>query len=170
VHVTKRILRWRTALVLRELEREIPATQAFAAQQRELSRMMADKETLEYQLCQLRLVQQRRGRGYGPRSGIPGPELKERLAALRQELIALDDRIAPLAKASSEVGHQLWGPSMRAGNDKSLLARQVERSADIYMSRVSNLLYQTPYAFLRSPRGSLPHDPGPGCTEPSSPS
>ncbi len=50
---------------------------------------------------------------------------------------------------------------MRAGNDKSLLTRQVERSADIYTSRVSNFLLRTPFAFLRSPRGSMPHDPGP---------
>jgi hypothetical protein len=26
------------------------------------------------------------------------------------------------------------------------------------MSRVSNFLYQTPYVYLRSIRGSLPHD------------
>ena len=51
-----------------------------------------------------------------------------------------------------------WGLLMRAGNDKSHLARQVERYADIYMSRVSNFLYQTPFVYLRSIRGSLPHD------------
>ena len=32
----------------------------------------------------------------------------------------------------------------------------VERSADIYMSRVSNFLFLTPFSYLRSPRGSLP--------------
>ena len=48
---------------------------------------------------------------------------------------------------------------MRAGNDKSQLARQIERYADVYTSRVANLLYATPFAYLRSVRGSLPHDP-----------
>jgi len=47
---------------------------------------------------------------------------------------------------------------MRAGNDKSLLARQVERYADIYTSRVSNFLSYSPFAYLRSRRGTLPHD------------
>jgi hypothetical protein len=47
---------------------------------------------------------------------------------------------------------------MRAGNDKSHMARQVERHADIYMSRVSNLMHATPFAYFRAPRGSLPHD------------
>jgi hypothetical protein len=47
---------------------------------------------------------------------------------------------------------------MRAGNDKSLFARQVERYADVYTSRASNFLMETPFAFLRAPRGTLPHD------------
>ena len=49
---------------------------------------------------------------------------------------------------------------MRTGNDKSQLARQVERYADIYTARVSHLAWHTPFAYLRSHRGSLPHDPG----------
>jgi hypothetical protein len=47
---------------------------------------------------------------------------------------------------------------MRSGNDKSLSARQVERYADVYTSRVSNFLAATPFAYLRADRGSLPHD------------
>ena len=52
-----------------------------------------------------------------------------------------------------------WGLLMRTGTDKSHLARQIERYADAYTSRVSNFLHITPFAFLRSHRGSLPHDP-----------
>jgi hypothetical protein len=73
-------------------------------------------------------------------------------------LAALDDRIAPLAKAAGELGNPAWGPLMRAGNDKSLFARQVERYADVYTSHVSNFLYVTPFGFLRGERSSLPHD------------
>ncbi|MGZ5384528.1 MAG: 5'-nucleotidase domain-containing protein, partial [Acidimicrobiia bacterium] len=51
-----------------------------------------------------------------------------------------------------------WGMLMRAGADKSLFARQVERYADVYTSRVSNLLYATPNGFLRAFRSPLPHD------------
>ena len=47
---------------------------------------------------------------------------------------------------------------MRAGSDTSLFARQVERYADIYTSRVTNLLAETPFAYLRATRTSLPHD------------
>jgi hypothetical protein len=65
----------------------------------------------------------------------------------------------PLAKASGEAGNPTWGPLMRAGYDKSLFARQVERYADVYTSRVSNFLAATPFAYLRAARSSLPHDP-----------
>ena len=48
-------------------------------------------------------------------------------------------------------------------HDKVLAAdadmNKERRYADIYTSRVSNFLYATPYVYLRSPRGSLPHDP-----------
>jgi hypothetical protein len=103
----------------------------------------------------------RRRHRYGPElDKLPSEEdLYARGNELRAEVEALDQQIAPLAKASTEQLNAAWGLLMRAGNDKSHLARQMERYADVYTSRVANFLYATPFAFLRSPRGSLPHDP-----------
>ena len=72
---------------------------------------------------------------------------------------ALDEQIAPLAREASQLENPRWGALLRSGNDKSHLANQIERSADIYTSRVSNFLFATPFAYLRSRRGSMPHDP-----------
>ena len=80
-------------------------------------------------------------------------------AGLQRLLLALDAEIGPLAKIGTELTNARWGLLTRAGNDKSHLTRQIERYADIYTSRVSNFLYATPYAYFRSPRGNLPHDP-----------
>ena len=55
--------------------------------------------------------------------------------------------------------NQRWGLLTRTGYDKSYLTRILEGYADIYMTRVSNFLYQTPFAYLRASRGSMPHDP-----------
>jgi hypothetical protein len=77
----------------------------------------------------------------------------------RHQVLELDARIAPLAREAGELTNPRWGALFRAGNDKSHLARQLERYADVYTSRVSNLLEATPFVYLRSPRGSLPHDP-----------
>lgn len=65
VHMTKKLLRWRTALVLRELEREIDANVSFAERQQQLTALMAEKEKLEFALCQLRLAHLRDDSGYG---------------------------------------------------------------------------------------------------------
>ncbi len=159
VHVTKNVLRWRTALILRELEQEIHALDHFRPEERLIERLMARKEALESQLSEVRLGLQRLERGYGPAPSLPPTELRPIADDLRDQLVTLDAQIAPLARASAELGNPGWGLLLRAGNDKSHLARQMERYADIYTSRVSNLLYASPFAVLRSPRGSLPHDP-----------
>ena len=96
---------------------------------------------------------------------MPETEVHQQVAAIRAQLEALDETLAPLARSAGELANPRWGLLTRAGNDKSHLARQVERYADIYTSRVSNFLFATPFVYLRSPRGSLPHDPSaPGGT------
>ncbi len=159
VHVSKSVLRWRTALILRELEEDLVATAAFAAEQARLSQLMEQKQKMEFESYRLRLQLQRKDAGYGPRVELGVGQMRQRLGQLRAEQEQMDEQIGPLARAAGEVGNPRWGLSLRAGNDKSQLARQVERYADIYTSRVSNFLYQTPFAYLRSAPGRLPHDP-----------
>lgn len=159
VHVSKSIQRWRTALVLRELEKEIEAIEGFEARQLELRRLMAEKEDLEAESNLLKVALMRVEAGYGPPPQRSPEQIRARLSALRTALEALDARVAPLAREAAALASPSWGLLMRTGNDKSHLARQVERYADIYTSRVSNFLHHGPYAYLRSVRGSLPHDP-----------
>ena len=160
VHVSSEIRRWRTALVLRELEHEVAQEQAFAGEQAVFHAAMCKKEVLEREQALLRLALQRSEHGevLPPEVGSSVPAIQERLRALRQESDALDLQISPLAKRAGELGHPIWGPLMRAGNDKSRLARQIERHADVYTSRVANFLHLTPFGYLRAARGSLPHD------------
>ncbi len=161
INVSKRVLRWRTGLIVRDLEAELSALEEFKPAQAQLSQLMIDKERLEHAFSLVRLDKLRLERGYGPQPLEDSETLSARMQTLRAELVALDARIAPLAKRASSLAHPRWGLSMRAGNDKSHLARQIERNADIYTSRVSNFLHNTPFVYLRSPRGSLPHDSGP---------
>lgn len=155
VHASKSALRWRTALVMRELEDEIEAAVAFAPTEQELVARMADKERLEDALNQARLelLRVRAGRAEGSEDAVGA-----RIDGLRRELAALDALVAPLARASAERGGSVWGPILRTGGDKSYLAYLLERHADIYTSRVSNLLHATPFRFFRSVKGTLPHD------------
>lgn len=86
------------------------------------------------------------------------------MQSLRLRLSELEHRIVPLATAAGELANHRWGLLMRSGVDKSYFARQVERYADVYTSRVSNFAAHGPYVYLRAPRVSLPHDEagGPG--------
>jgi HAD superfamily 5'-nucleotidase-like hydrolase len=162
VHASKKVRRWRTALIVRELEGELAAQAAFRATQRKLDELMTRKETLEHEYAQARLDLLRRRKSYGPRPRESIGRIQSRIGSLRARLTQLDEEIAPLARAAGELHNPRWGMLMRAGKDKSHLAWQIERHADIYTSRVSNFLHVSPYAYLRSPRGSLPHDPCPG--------
>ncbi|MCB9666779.1 MAG: HAD-IG family 5'-nucleotidase [Myxococcales bacterium] len=158
VLVSKNILRWRTALIVRELEQDLESNKAFQAKHQTLRKLMLQKELLEHEYSLLRLDLQRQSYGYGPQPKRKGREIRRSIQGLRAKLLALDGRIAPLAREASQLTSPVWGPLMRAGNDKSYLARQIERYADIYTSRLSNLVAQTPFVYLRAPGGALPHD------------
>lgn len=154
VNVSKKLLRWRTGLVVRELESEVRPLPQTA----QIDLLMEDKRALEHQLATRRLMKQRHDAGYGPQPTQRCEVLEAEVADLRARIEAIDAEVAPLLIEQSQLGNARWGPLFRAGNDKSHFARQVERYADFYTSRVSNLLHATPYAYLRAPRGLLPHD------------
>ena len=105
----------------------------------------------------IRLALQRQRLGYAQSPGYVAAD-KTRMEILRAQLDALDDEIMPLAVASSRLRNEAWGPLMRSGIDKSLFARQVEKYADCYTSRVANFVNVSPFALLRAARVDLPHD------------
>ena len=159
VKASKNLHRWRTALIMRELEYEIDALHSFEDKQADLSQKMALKEEMEAQYSALRLDLQRKKKGYGPQSDRELKELDEMMVDLKAEIVALDETIGPLAEAASKLLNPHWGLLLHTGNEKSHFARQLEQSADIYTSRVANFLHYTPFVYLRSFRGSLPHSP-----------
>lgn len=157
VHYSKALLRWRTAVILQELEAEVSALTEFASKQQRLEDLMTQKGNLEAMLSALRLATLRTEDGYiDPMIEVADGSLEATLS----ELESLDAEIVPLAIEAGRLRNDDWGLMMRAGADKSLLARQVEKYADIYTSRVSNLLFPGPYAMYRIGVLTLPHDLG----------
>merc|ERR1719378_1121058 len=77
---------------------------------------------------------------------------------LQHSLAAIEDEIALLFWNDGSHVNTHWGYATRAGfADKSHLMRQIEKYADIYTSRVSNLARYTPYKYFLCPRQSLAH-------------
>lgn len=80
-------------------------------------------------------------------------------ARLREALDACEARILPMLESEGAHVNQYWGYISRAGwADKSHLMRQIEKYADIYTSRVSNLLAYTAYMRFTTTPQSLAHD------------
>jgi len=158
VHATKSGLRWRTALIVRELEPEIDAIDHFASQQATLTALMARKDQLEQQHCGLRLELQRAQNKRSERSRADLDQVRRDIGGLRVQIDALDEQIGPLARAAGELNNPQWGLLLRAGTDKSYLAFLIERFADVYTARVSNFALATPFRYFRAKRAPLPHD------------
>ena len=159
VRVSKDLRRWRACLIVRELEEELAAVTRTADLQDKLDALMAEKQLAEFYLSQLRLQLQRLEKRYAPVPDGQPPVVDGQVARARARIERLDDEIAPLATSLGALYNDAWGPLMSAGADVSFLAHQLEVSADTYTSRVSNFVYQTPFAYLRARRGRLPHDP-----------
>ena len=165
VRVSKSVLRWRTALIIRELEKEIRENEKNLGTNEHIGQLMQQKQQWEAEYNLYKLQLQRQDLDYGEKTDETPVTIRRQMQTIREKLEILDGKIAPLLVTNAQRFHSIWGSLMRTGNDKSRLTRQIEQYADIYTSRVSNLFRYTPFTYFRSLRGSLSHDPLPGETK-----
>ena len=79
----------------------------------------------------------------------------DRLARQRRDLI---DQVRRIAAQVDARFHPIWGPLMKSGNEHSIFGEQVERYACMYTSRVTNFLAYSPMQYHRAPHDRLPHE------------
>ncbi|KAK9934146.1 hypothetical protein M0R45_021300 [Rubus argutus] len=156
-------LRWRTALICRELEEEYSALIHSRGHRESLIELTNQKEVVGDLFNQLRLASQRRTKGRPAQTlaatNLDDVELSESMQKLLIVMQRLDQKIALLLESDGELFNKRWGFLSRAGFwDKSHLMRQIEKYADIYTSRVSNFLHYTPFMYFRSQEQTLAHD------------
>ncbi|PKA62296.1 hypothetical protein AXF42_Ash016088 [Apostasia shenzhenica] len=156
-------LRWRTALICRELEDEFNALARSRGHRIMLVKLMHQKEIVGDLFNQLRLASQRRTKGRPaqtlPATKMADHELMESMQKLLIIMQRLDQKIGPMLEADGEHFNKRWGYLSRAGLwDKSHLTRQIEKYADIYTSRVSNFLHYTPFMYFCAHEQTLAHD------------
>ncbi|XP_004252960.1 uncharacterized protein [Solanum lycopersicum] len=156
-------LRWRTALICRELEEEYNALIHSQEERASLIDLINKKEVLGDLFNQLRLALQRRTEGRPAQTlaatHMEDNELTESMQKLLVVMQRLDQKIGPMLDEDGELFNKRWGYLSRAGLwDKSHLMRQIEKYADIYTSRVSNFLHYTPFMYFRAQEQNLAHD------------
>jgi HAD superfamily 5'-nucleotidase-like hydrolase len=138
---------WRTALVLGDLEAEIAGTKAGKPLQERVEELMDEKSGLEREINRLDLA---RYEGQAvDRAALDG--LFERVDAINGEIAEL------LARYRTNF-NPWWGEVLRAGQEESRYADQIDKYACIYMTRVADLYEYSPKTYFRPWRRVMPHE------------
>lgn len=143
----KKDCNWRTAMVIEELEQEIFSDEKAVPLNHEIELLMEKKEPFENELTQI--MTQKIDRGALDDS---------RANELQKSITDIDGQISFLIKKQQQLYNLHWGQLMRAGNEESYFAYQVERYACVYMPKLLNLLELSPRTYFRAPRRLLPHE------------
>src|SRR5690606_32750680 len=113
---------WRTALVLEELGDEIKNMKLAQPIQQKIRKLMDEKEPLEFEHVELvsKMIETKKRT----------PQLEKRVEELQEMIANIDKQISPLINEQASIFNPHWGEVMRAGNEESYFAHQVDRFAD----------------------------------------
>jgi hypothetical protein len=144
----KKDCNWRTALVVEELGDEVAAYQKAKPYSDEIRTLMDRKEPLERELVNIISAK--------IETGKEADEAK--LHGLQSQITDLDKQISQLIKKQQAYFNPHWGEVMRAGNEESYFANQVDRFACVYMAKLSDLFEMSPRTYFRAARRPLAHE------------
>ena len=143
----KKDCRWRTALVIEELETEIEQMHKAMPLQNEINALMQEKVPLEEKHVEAVTFE------------IENDEkTSSETTNLQTKISELDAKISENIRKINGIFNENWGEVMRSGNEESYFASQVDRYADIYMPHLANLLGTSPRTYFRSTRRPLAHE------------
>lgn len=150
---SKKVLGWRTMLVVPELEREIELLWELKDTRKQLLSLRNDRDHVENEIHRLKwsLMSQ----GEGDAAMVPS-ELNE--LESQREKVRLAHQHAQ--REYHQKFHKVWGQLMKTGYQNSRFAHQVERFACLYTSHVTNLSLYSPGKYYRPSEDFMPHDFG----------
>lgn len=144
----KKDCNWRTAMIIEELEHEIQQNHEAEPIITEIDSLMLRKEPLEDELTDLMTKRIEKA-----------VEVDEkRITELQNSITETDTQISQLIKRQQALYNPNWGQLMRAGNEESYFAYQMERYACVYMTKISDLFALSPRTYFRAPRRPLSHE------------
>ena len=83
---------------------------------------------------------------------------KEELNKVYAQIEKINTEISDLITVYRSHFNPYWGELMRAGQEESRMADQVEKYACIYMTRISDLFSHSPRTYFRPEKRILPHE------------
>jgi HAD superfamily 5'-nucleotidase-like hydrolase len=139
---------WRTAMVIEELAQEVTSNLKAQPINDDIESLMHKKEPMEDELTHLMTRKTEKLGGYD----------ENRIEELQKTISEIDGQISALIKKQQSLYNPHWGQLMRAGNEESYFAYQVDRYACVYMAQISDLFDLSPRTYFRAPRRPLSHE------------
>lgn len=164
---SKKSSKWRTCLVVQELEDEIAHTQRMSAELSRIHALASEAARLDEVVNQYKLSLASLDRRLERRTETDDlrrlleAERQSQKSALEQHRRTLKSVVEDMERLEEEyesASNPYWGLTFKEGHENSLFGEQVRDYACIYTSRVSNLLYYSPMQYFRAPREVMPHE------------
>ncbi len=144
----KKDCNWRTAMVIEELDTEVENNRKAEPINQEIEALMKKKEPLEDELTEIMTQKVEKA------VAANEPQIE----TLQKSISEIDAQISQLIKKQQAMYNGNWGQLMRAGNEESYFAYQLDRYACVYMEKLSDLLELSPRTYFRAPRRPLAHE------------
>ncbi|KAJ9674720.1 hypothetical protein PVL29_023946 [Vitis rotundifolia] len=150
---SKKVLGWRTMLVVPELEREVELLWELRDTRKQLQLLRNERDLIEDKIHHLKWSLK-----------FDGVHLDEK-PMLATELCKLESQREKVRLCHQQAQrechqkfHKVWGQLMKTGYQNSRFAHQVERFACLYTSQVTNLSLYSPDKYYRPSEDFMPHE------------
>ncbi|XP_057975695.1 uncharacterized protein LOC131163022 isoform X2 [Malania oleifera] len=150
---SKKVLGWRTMLVVPELEREVELLWELRGSRKRLQLLRNERDIIEDKIHHLKW--------YLKFENIDDDEqqkLSSELDGLEAEREGVRLSHQQAQRKCHEKFHKVWGQLMKTGYQNSRFAHQVERFACLYTSQVTNLSLYSPEKYYRPSEDFMPHE------------
>ncbi|XP_071702437.1 uncharacterized protein [Rutidosis leptorrhynchoides] len=150
---SKKVLGWRTMLVVPELEKEVKLLWYLRDTRKQLISLRSERDQIEDQIHHL---------NWSLQCECLDAQEKEKVSSKLELLEVQRERVRVTHQEAQKVFHEkfhkVWGQLMKTGYQNSRFAHQVERFACLYTSQISNLGLYSPAKYYRPSEDFMPHE------------
>ncbi|CAL9125733.1 unnamed protein product [Musa acuminata var. zebrina] len=150
---SKKVLGWRTMLVVPELEQEVELLCRSREMRKKLRQLRLERDLVEDKIHHLK---------WSLKFDILDANEEQSLSSELHKLELQREQVRCLHQDAQREHHQkfhkVWGQLMKTGYQNSRFAHQVERFACLYTSQVTNLSLYSPDKYYRPSEDFMPHE------------
>ncbi|XP_044511961.1 5'-nucleotidase domain-containing protein 4 isoform X2 [Mangifera indica] len=150
---SKKVLGWRTMLVVPELESEVKLLWELRGMRKQLRLLRNERDLIEDQIHHLK---------WSLKFDAISDDEKQNISSKIDELESQRNQVRLTHQEAQRKCHQkfhkIWGQLLKTGYQNSRFAHQVERFACLYTSQVSNLSLYSPDKYYRPGEDFMPHE------------